>query len=155
MSPETALALESVGHRLAQASLTLRAVDSAHQARARREQRDALPPQTDSDLQPDLDKLADGIDQAADVLADWLRHLGSHQHADDVLPSLPQLRPRLQAMWTAHPDQPPAASGPPGQQTADGLDVPPVSARGERGGLFAAADSLVDAINTAAHVLRS
>jgi hypothetical protein len=35
------------------------------------------------------------------------------------------------------------------------VDVPAVSARGERGGLFAAADSLVDAINTAAHALRS
>jgi uncharacterized membrane protein YccC len=155
MSPETARALESVGHRFAQAGLTLRAVVSAQQAGARREQRDAVPPQPESDLQPDLDKLADGFDEAADVLADWLRHLGSHQHAGDVLPSLPQLRPRLQAMWTAHPDSAPAESGEHGQRKADDVEVPAVSARGERGGLFAAADSLVDAINTAAHVLRS
>ena len=155
MSPETARALESVGHRFAQAGLTLRAVVSAQQARARREQHDAVPPQTEPDLQLDLDKLADGFDEAADVLADWLRHLGSHQHAGDVLPSLPQLRPRLQAMWTAHPDSPPAESGQHGQRKADDVEIPAVSARGERGGLFAAADSLVDAINTAAHVLRS
>ena len=99
----------------------------------------------DPDIQPDLDRLAEGVDQAAGLLAATLRGLGQDPAGGrpPVLPPLPQLRPQLQAMW-----RPEAEAG------ADGGTPAAASASGERGGLFTAADGLVDAINTAAHVLR-
>jgi hypothetical protein len=56
------------------------------------------------------------------------------------MPPLPPLRLQQQAIW-----QEPA--GPAGAATA-------AQPAGEAAGLFAATDSLVDALNTAAHILR-
>ena len=168
MSAASARALESVGHRIAQANLTLGAAVAAHHAQpgpsgsspgpaagakpaaepgpGTGPGRSTEPPAVlDPDIQPDLDRLAEGVDQAAGLLAATLRGLGQDPASGrpPVLPPLPQLRPQLQAMW-----RPEAEAG------ADGGTPAAASASGERGGLFTAADGLVDAINTAAHVLR-
>ncbi|HUD77916.1 MAG TPA: FUSC family protein [Streptosporangiaceae bacterium] len=199
ISAPTARALESVGHRIAQANLTLGAALAAHHARTRSSQAGGQPGvngdgdgdrknggdqavSLDPDIQPDLDRLADGVDQATAVLSAALRARGDGRQPGgrgaQALPPLPPLRPLLQVMW--EPDSEaagstgatarPAASGTaPGSgdsaRTAPGSGdsagpaaaaarPAPAIADGERGGLFTAADGLVDAINTAAHVLR-
>ncbi len=124
MSAASARALESVGHRIAQANLTLGAAVAAHHAQpgpsgsspgpaagakpaaepgpGTGPGRSTEPPAVlDPDIQPDLDRLAEGVDQAAGLLAATLRGLGQDPAGGrpPVLPPLPQLRPQLQAMW--------------------------------------------------------
>ncbi len=227
ISAPTARALESVGHRIAQANLTLGAALAAHHARTRSSQAGGQPgvngdgdPKSggdqavslDPDIQPDLDRLADGVDQATAILSAALRARGDGRQAGgggaQALPPLPPLRPLLQVMWEPGSEAAgsggatgsPAASGTapgsgdsagtapgsgdsagtapgsgdsagtapgsgdsagtaPGSGDSAGTAAAaargtPAIANGERGGLFTAADGLVDAINTAAHVLR-
>lgn len=126
-----AVALESGGYRIAQALLTLIAAGRAHQAAttAARDQ-----PDPDAGLQPQLDRLAVAIEQATETLAAWLRELAATGAPPALLP-LPDLRRDLQTMWT------------PGEAST----LTPSSVA--RGGLFTAADALVDAINSAAHAM--
>jgi uncharacterized membrane protein YccC len=148
-----ARALESAGRRIAQACLTLRAVVSAHRATGR----------ADSDphagLQPDLDRLADAVAAAAGQIAAALRAAGP-----DGPPRpgrLPPLRELQQAIWAHAPGLPdgrpgsdgtaqPASAAQPGRVAQAGSTELPGT---ETVGLFVATDSLVDAINTAAHAL--
>jgi hypothetical protein len=120
--------------------LTLRAVAAAHRVTlargaARRGDGPAAGPEDpEADLQPSLDVLASGVSEATTLIASALRELGTSpaDPGGPALPPLPKLRPMAQALR--------ARSG------GGGWD--------EREGLFTAADSLVDAINAAAHVLR-
>jgi uncharacterized membrane protein YccC len=122
-----AQALESAGHRVAQACLTLRAAVVVHHA-----SKNAA---ADAALRPDLDALAAGVTQATGQIAAALRATGAQ-----VLGSLPPLRAQQQAIWARPADG--------SEQTGEPAE--PVS---EAAGLFAATDGLVDAINTAAHAL--
>jgi uncharacterized membrane protein YccC len=115
--------LRVAARRVAQACLTLLAVVTAHHT--------AQPddPAPDPRLQAGLNRLASGIDTAVRQIAAVLRAAGQ-----DKPPSsreLPPLRQLQQAIW---PDQPDSES-----------------ADSEVLGLVAATDSLVDAVNTAAH----
>jgi uncharacterized membrane protein YccC len=135
-------ALISAGHRIAQAILSLGAAAAAHHAAlarppVRRPGRGpASHPDPDTDLQPALDLLADGVSQATAHIANTLRQLGTTAEEPrlPVQPPMPQLRPMLQGL----------------QRSSDGN----AASHTEREGLFTAADGLVDAINAAAHALR-
>jgi uncharacterized membrane protein YccC len=160
MSATTARALASAGHRIAQALLTLGAAVAAHHA-ARDTARDAA-------LQPHLDELAAGVGRATDQIAAALRAAGARAAgptspalpADDagqpaLHPRLPPLRAQQQAIWrprgeSAPAGQPSRTSGR-GQNGENIIGLAPPDA--ETAGLFAATDGLVDAVNTAAHVL--
>ena len=108
-------------------------------------------------LQPGLDALADDVAAASAELARMVRGLD----ATDPQPRapFPVLRVRHQAIWlesqvmadadVGQPDRPAGSHGQ--EQTAHGETA---AATGETAGLFAATDGLVDAINTAAHILR-
>jgi uncharacterized membrane protein YccC len=142
-----ARALMSAAHRIALAGLALRASAAAHhvalaKGSAGRPNRAGGPRDPDADLQPSLDELADGVSQATALIASALRQLGASpaQPGRPWLPPLPKLRPMVQALRT-QADEVAAAA-------------PPTWPHGEEEGLLAAADSLVDAINAAAHVLR-
>jgi len=132
VSVSLAVALESAGYRIAQALLTLAAATRAHHAAMASEREQ---PDPDAALQPQLDRLAAGVEEAMTALAAWLRDLGATGVPPALLP-LPDLRRELQAMWT------------PGEAST----LTPSS--GARGGLFTGADALVDAINSAAHAMR-
>jgi uncharacterized membrane protein YccC len=125
MTARTARALESAGHRVAQACLTLGAVVSAHHAAPRGAA------DLDAWLQPGLDRFASGIVSATTQIAAALRAAG----LDGPQPpaSLPALRALQQDIWPDSADRP--------------------SADSEVHGLIAATDSLADAVNTAAHAL--
>ena len=164
VSAGLAQALISAGHRIAQAGLTLRAADEAHHAAlatagvGRRDRRTRGEQDPDADLQPSLDLLADGVSQATAHIAGTLRQLGtSPAHSGRAAgPPLPQIRPMLQALRARSDGDATGAAG--GQ--SDGprsAEERAADARShsEREGLFVAADSLVDAINAAAHVLRA
>jgi len=141
MSAGTALALTSAGHRIAQALITLGAAVTTHHASKTRSD--------DVALQPDLDELATGVAEATDRIAAALRAgtgrgMATRQPAPERLLQppgrLPPLRAEQQAIW----QRPADGAGGQGEQ------APPES---EAAGLFAATDSLVDAIYAAAHAL--
>jgi hypothetical protein len=125
MTAQTARALESAGHRVAQACLTLGAVVTAHHSARPADAR------LDERFQPGLDRLASGISSAVSQIAAALRAAGE----DGPQPpgSLPPLRQLQQDIWQDQPDREPADN--------------------EVHGLLAATDSLVDAVNTTAHAL--
>ena len=162
MSADLARALTSAGHRMAQASLALAAAAAAHHAAlargpARRpDHRIASQEDPDAGLQPGLDALADGVSEATADIANALRQLGASPvlTARPPLRPLPQLRPMLQDLRTRFDGGAtgPADNRPEAPQSADMATM--TRLHSEREGLFAAADSLVDAINAAAHVLR-
>lgn len=80
------------------------------------------------------------------MLAEQLRGLGSQppRSGTPPAPDVEQLRRLLQALGT-----------PPGQATAvSGSDGADAIAQSARGGVLAAADGLIEAIDTAAQVLR-
>jgi hypothetical protein len=155
MSAGTARGLESAGHRIAQALLTLGAAVAAHHA-----SRDRSP---DAALQPHLDELATGVARATGQIATALRSAGTGidgtqptatQPTGEMQPTfagrLPPLRAQQQAIWPGFSDDPGRADD---SITAGQAPVAPVGADSETAGLFAATDSLVDAINTEVHVL--
>jgi hypothetical protein len=125
MTAQTARALESAGHRVAQACLTLGAVLTAHRAVQPADDR------LDQRFQPRLDRLANGISGAMSQIAGALRAAG--QDGPQPPGGLPPLRELQQAIRPDTPDR--------------------ESADSEVYGLLAATDSLVDAVNTAAHAL--
>jgi uncharacterized membrane protein YccC len=164
MSAGLARALISAGHRIAQACLTLRAAAAAHHAavarataRPPRDRSPASQQDPDADLQPRLDVLADGIIRATALIANALRRLGTSpaQSGRPALAPLPQLRPMLQALRTRSDG---GATGPADSQHDEpgraGGSEASARSHSEREGLFAAADSLIDAVDTAAQVLR-
>jgi uncharacterized membrane protein YccC len=147
VSSTLARGLISAAHRIALAGLALRASAAAHhvalaKTTAGRSNRAGSPQDPDADLQPSLDVLADGVSQATALIASALRQLGARQKeaGRPWLPPLPKLRPMVQALRA--------------QADEGAVAAPQEWPQGEREGLFAAADSLVDAINAAAHVLR-
>jgi uncharacterized membrane protein YccC len=121
-----ARALESAGHRIAQACVALGVVVAAHHSAGR----PAVV--ADADLQISLDLLADGVTESVGQLAEALRSAGPQGPRPPA--SLPQLRPLQRAIWLRLAHQ----------------GVQPASAEA---GLLAATDSLVDAINTATDAL--
>lgn len=126
MTARTVRALESAGHRIAQASAALGVVVAAHHAATR------TATVADADLQNLLDRLADGVAESVDQLAAALRNADPEGLAQPT--GLPQLRALQRAIWLR----------------LGGPESPPVD---EAAGLLTATDSLVDAIDTAAHVL--
>ncbi|MGH3301419.1 MAG: FUSC family protein [Streptosporangiaceae bacterium] len=122
----SARTLESAGHRIAQACVALGAVVTAHHAANRAAIVAA------ADLQNGLDLLADGVTESAGQLAAALRAAGPQGPRPPA--SLPQLHALQRVIWLRLADQ----------------DAQPA---GAEAGLLAATDSLVDAINTAAHAL--
>jgi uncharacterized membrane protein YccC len=129
MTADLARSLTSAAYRIAQASITLAAAVTVHQA--------APDPAGNAVLQPHLDELGDGVDTATAVLARTLREQAAAA-APVQVPALPPLRAQQQALAAVAAD--------PGSAPADDAD--------EAVGLVAATDSLVDAINTAADTLR-
>jgi uncharacterized membrane protein YccC len=138
VSPGLARGLISAAHRIAQAGLTVRASAAAQHAALTKataggpDRRAASSLAWDADLQPSLDVLADGVSQATALIASALRQLGASPAGPrrPPIPPLPKLRPMAQALRTQSDD-------------------------GEQDGLLVGVDSLVDAINAAAHVLRA
>ncbi len=128
ITASTARALESAGHRIAQALVALGAVVTEHHAAGRA----AVVP--DADLQNALDRLADGVTEATSQLSAALH--AARAKGPEPPDSPPQLRALQRAIWLR----------------LAGQDAPPT---GEPAGLLAATDGLVDAINTAAHALGS
>jgi uncharacterized membrane protein YccC len=161
MNSVTAQELASAGHRIAQATLILGAVVSAHHAGEQ--------PAAEPELQGRLDELAAGIEQATGQISAALRALGSAaggqartQPAGTVAAGtgpastgpasglrLPPLREQQQAIWLAAGPEP-AEDGQDGQQR----ELRPPDQADEESGLFAATDGLVDAINTTAYILQ-
>jgi uncharacterized membrane protein YccC len=148
MTAELARSLTAAARRISQASITLAAAVTAHHA--------TRPDDAGTELQQRLDQLADDVTAATGVLALALRELGDTGGADGApdpaapkltIPPLPPLRARQQEVWL-----PPQAEGPAAGPAAGAGSAPP--SQGEAAGLTAATDGLVDAINTAAHVLR-
>jgi hypothetical protein len=127
MTKQTARALESAGHRIAQACVALGAVVATHHSAS------GTAVVADADLQNVLDRLADGITDSVGRLAAALRAAGPEGAGSPA--SLPQLRALQRAIWLR----------------LAGQDAPPLV--DEAAGLLTATDSLVDAINTAAHAL--
>jgi uncharacterized membrane protein YccC len=121
-----ARALQSAGHRIAQADIALGVVVAAHHSN---ELAGAV---ADANLQNGLDRLADGVTDSVGQLAAALRAAGPQ--GPEPPDRLPRLRALQRAIWLrlARPDAQPSD---------------------EAVGLLAATDSLVDAINTAAHAL--
>ena len=135
MTAGTASALASAGHRIAQALLTLGAAVAAHHGSGDRTRAAAL--------QPHLDELATGVARATDQIAAALRSAGTGiagTQPTGAQPTGAQSSERWQPMFAGR--LPPLRA----QQQAIRPDSDTV-------GLFAATDSLVDAINTEAHVL--
>jgi uncharacterized membrane protein YccC len=143
MTGRLARSLTSAAHRITQATITLTAALALHEAAPARP--------GDAALRPQLDRLADDVEEATALLARAVRELGttSGPLAGPVaFPPLPQLRVRQQQIW--QPAQMTAAPAADGSGAASSLEAGPA----EGAGLFAATDGLVDAINTVAHVLR-
>lgn len=126
VTASTAGALVSAGHRIAQACVALGAVLTAHQAAGH------TAVVADADLQNGLDRLADGVSASLSQLATALRTAG--QAGPQPPARLPQVRALQRAIWLRLTDQ-------------DGAPA------GAAAGLLTATDSLVDAINAAAHAL--
>jgi uncharacterized membrane protein YccC len=142
MTAALARSLIVVGHRIAQAEIALDASIAAHHApnsgpllaSQERSREDAV-------LRPWLDALADGVLVATRQLAQAVRHLGTTA-ASRALDQLPPLRAEQRGLWSAAREPAGAAPG----EFAGSAD--------EAAGLLAATDSLVDAINTAADIVR-
>jgi uncharacterized membrane protein YccC len=126
MTARTARALESAGRRIAQASVALGAVVTAHHSASR------TATVADADLQNLLDRLADGVTESVGQLAAALRAAGPEGPRPPA--GLPRLRALQRAIWLR-------------------LGGPDASPTDEAAGLLTATDSMVDAINTAAHAL--
>jgi uncharacterized membrane protein YccC len=126
MTARTARALESAGHRIAQACAALGAVVAAHHSAGR------TATVADADLQNLLDRLADGVTESVCQLAAALRAADPDRAPRPA--GFPQLRALQRAIWLR----------------LGGQESPPAN---EAAGLLTATDSLVDAINTAAHAL--
>ncbi|HEY2505211.1 MAG TPA: FUSC family protein [Streptosporangiaceae bacterium] len=127
MTAALASALVAATHETAAACLTLTAAATAHE-----------PEESDAALESRLDRLAAGIEQATGQIAAALRELG--EDAEPARrPALPALRTLQREIW--------AYRG----ATADASPHRPPG--DEEAGLISATDSLVDAINTTAHVL--
>jgi uncharacterized membrane protein YccC len=152
MTGQLARALIAVGHRIAQACIALNAALAVHQA-SRSARID------DIGLQPQLDELAAGVAAATRQLARAVRGLASTGDQVGTVP-LPPLRSQQQVIALAArgadsgagssaPGLPAGAVGP--AASADGAPINPGAGDA---GLVAATDGLVDAINTAAHILR-
>jgi uncharacterized membrane protein YccC len=164
MSASLARALISAGHRIAQAVLTLHAAAAAHHAAlakatvGRRDSRAGSPQDPDADLQPGLDVLADGVSQATGIIAAALRDLGTTpaDPGQPALPQLPKLRPMVQALRAQSGDggSGPVDGEPDGSRPVGATVAAALGSHSEREGLLVAADSLADAINAAAHVMR-
>jgi uncharacterized membrane protein YccC len=153
MTAALAESLTAAARRVAQALLALAAAAVAHEY-SPDEAEDAL-------LQPRLDAFADGVAEGADQLARRLRELSDSG-------ALPASGPEPEQPGPGQPE--PEQPGP-GQLVPESAAMPPLrtlqraiwpdgadvagDAEGSptEAGLFAATDSLVDAINTAAHVL--
>lgn len=123
MTARTARALESAGHRVAQACLTLGAVVTAHHA---------TPPDgagLDPRFQPGLDRFAIAVSGAVSQIASALRAAGEDGFQPPA--KMPPLRELQREIWPEPADRESAGS--------------------EAYGLLAATDNLVDAVNTAAH----
>jgi uncharacterized membrane protein YccC len=129
MTGELAQALASAVHRLAQAALTADAAVGLHHRAGQRQPPPGAPAAARRD-QPDhpADRLQPALDRLAAGLAEAAGILAGSLRAMQAPGPLPPLR-RLQAAIVPGPD---AASG----------------------ALFAATDALVDAVNTAADILR-
>ncbi len=151
MHSVTAQELAAAGHRIAQALLTLGAVVSAHHS--------GELPAPDADLQADLDELAAGVRTATGQISALLRSIGSASRPPAAVQlRLPPLRAQQQAIWLdlgRSPDQTGQTGVSPGQAGKREHQAEPRSAPdNEEAGLLAATDGLVDAINTAAYILR-
>lgn len=147
MTGELARSLTLAAHRIAQATITLMAALSVHHGGSRPVCDDMqVPKPDDAALRPQLDALAADVVAATSMLAGALHQAaGAGMRAAGAvagLPPLPQLRARQQQLWRGPED------------TGDRATVAPAGPA-EAAGLFAATDGLVDAINTAAHVLRA
>lgn len=141
MTGELARALIGVGHRIAQACIALGAAVAAHETAS------ASVRNQDASLQPRLDALAGSVAAATGQLADAVRELGP---PGLHLPRSPFLMLRAQQRdLTPKADGDQAAGD---QATIDGEDL--TGPGGEAAGLLAATDSLVDAIETGAEILR-
>ncbi len=146
MTGELARGLIGVGHRIAQACIALAAAVAAHEAAA------SSARSQDASLQPRLDALAGTVKAATGQLAEAVRELGTT--GAHVPPSqFPLLRAQQRDIMPA-----PSADG----ATADRADAD-LAGRdgasragpgGEAAGLLVATDSLVDAIETGAEILR-
>jgi uncharacterized membrane protein YccC len=139
MTSELARGLTGVGHRIAQACITLTATISVHHTTG--------DPGPDALLQPRLDALADGVLAATGQLADTVRDLGTPDAQPDPsqFPLLRAQQRDIRPVVTGQADSGPGDDGQ--EQDLTGL-------AGEAAGLFAATDSLVDAIDSAAEILR-
>lgn len=146
MTGELARGLIGVGHRIAQACIALAAAVAAHETAATNAR------SQDASLQPRLDALAGSVMAATGQLARAVRELGTT--GAHVPPSqFPLLRARQRDIVpvlsdeAGHGDQPGVDRAP-----GDGADLTGLG--GEAAGLRVATDSLVDAIETGAEVLR-
>ena len=153
MSSGLANALASSGHRTAQAVLSLGAAVTAHGTTATSAAADetAL---SDAQLRPGLDELASSVEQATGLIADSLRDLG-HVRMQTALAALPPLRATMRAILAHQPDQTEPNRTEPRPTDPDKTGTRSTATGADRAGLVAAADGLVDAINTTADVLRA
>ncbi len=159
MTSQLARALIAVGHRIAQACIALNAALAVHQASSSAKTDDVA-------LRGRLDELAAGVAAATSQLALAVRGLASPGDQVAAVP-LPPLRAQQQVialaaggtdsvsgtrtrsdMASASGDATSAADA------AASADRAATRPGGEVAGLVAATDGLVDAINTAAHILR-
>jgi uncharacterized membrane protein YccC len=141
MTAELAGELIAVGHRIAQACIALGAAVSAHETAA------ASARSQDARLQPQLDALAGSVSAATGQLADAARDLGA---PGPHLPRSPFPKLRAQQRDLLPPAEDDQAADDPATIDAEDLTGP----GGEAAGLLAATDSLVDAIETGAEILR-
>jgi uncharacterized membrane protein YccC len=154
MTGALARALLGAGHRISQACIALTATVSAHAA--------APEPGLDAALQPPLDALADGVTDATGALAQTMRDLGLADAVAEPSP-FPWLRARQREVSrVARASAQTAGTETAGTETAgttaggdaDGRVTDLAGLTGESAGLLAATDALVDAVDTAAEILR-
>jgi uncharacterized membrane protein YccC len=145
MTSELARGLIGAGHRIAQACIALAAAVAAHETAA------ANARSEDASLQPQLDALAGAVTNATGQLADAVRELGTPGAC--VPPSqFPSLRARQRDIAPLLGATGATVDRALDQAGRDDAGLPGVG--GEGGGLLVATDSLVDAIETGAEILR-
>jgi uncharacterized membrane protein YccC len=146
MTGELARGLIGVGHRIAQACIALAAAVAAHETATT----DAR--SQDASLQPRLDALADSVITATGQLAQAAGELGTT--GARVAPSqFPLLRAQQRDIVPTLSGKADHGDQPTGDQ-APGDDADLTGLGGEAAGLLVATDSLVDAIETGAEILR-